>query len=334
METVSHWRFIEIKPLKRTQLNHPHYSKHGTYRPTLAKQVAENTVQSVREMSREAFKIYESDKKDIGKALRALMKLKGVGPATASLLLSCYDFQNAPFFSDELYRYAHWTGAKSQGWDRKIRYTMKEYHSLSDKVRDLQARLAKEKESQISALDVEKVAYAICKNTQNKPHLDEENDDSCLRPPSPKRRRKDPPPTSPDPIEICRRKGPRGSPTYDELGFELDYEKVAKSIRRPRPLSGKALAGLDADMKNTERKAKVLGVAPEEFSNIAENHLDDRIARDLGLAFHEVGMEEFEEWNRRGFKVDYKDLTNVSQEETDRVYRLMVGSALRKGSKK
>ena len=129
-------------------------------------------------------------------------------------------------------------------------------------------------------------------------------------------------------------KGPRGSPTYDELGFELDYEEIVKRSRRPRPLSGKALAKLDEKRKERARKADVLGVEPEKFSGIAENHLDDRVARDLGLAFHEVGMEEFEKWHRRGFKVDYEDLVNVSQEEKDRVLKLQTGSALRKGSKR
>ena len=290
-------------------------------------------MESVRETSREAFEIYESNKEDVRKALKVLTRLKGIGPATASLLLSCYDPQNVPFFSDELYRYVHWTSVKSHGWDRKITYTMKEYSSLCDKVQDVQIRLAKEKEPQVSALDLEKVAYVICKVAQKEAHIGKDGDDACLRPPSPKRRRKASPPP-PSPFQICLMKGPRGSPTYDELGFELDYKEIVKRSRRPRPLSGKALAKLGEKSKERARKAEVIGVEPEKLSGSAENHLDDRVARDLGLAFHEVGMEEFEKWHRRGFKVDYEDLVNVSQEEKDRVLKLMTGSALRKGSKR
>ena len=290
-------------------------------------------MQSVRETSREAFTIYDSDKDDTGKALKILMRLKGIGPATASLLLSCYDSQSVPFFSDELYRYVYWTSKKSQGWDRKINYTMKEYQGLRDQVRGLQVRLAEDEERQISALDVERVAYAICKEAQKQMSVDADKHESDLQPPSPKRRKKEPPRLSPDPVEICRRKGPKGSPTYDKLGFELDYERVKKTTSRPRPLSGKAMKVFEKKQKERDRKAAVLEIPSNKWSPMVESHLDDRIARDLGLAYHEVGIEEFEEWNRRGFKVDYKDLTEVSQEEKDRVLKLMTGSTFRKGSK-
>lgn len=58
------------------------------------------------------------------------------------------------------------------------------------------------------------------------------------------------------------------------------------------------------------------------------------MARDLGIAFHEVGMEEFEEWKEKGFSgrpTEYKDL---GKKEQDRLMGLMTGSAMRKGSRR
>ena len=73
---------------------------------------------------------------------------------------------------------------------------------------------------------------------------------------------------------------------------------------------------------------------PKENAHIYEQWGDDRVARDLGLAFHEVGMEEYEEWQKRGFKANAEDFDNMSNQEKDRLMELMAGSALRKGSKR
>lgn len=94
-------------------------SKHGTYRPNLAKLVAENSLDEVRTLTMDAFSSYEADNTTYAKSVTALSKLKGLGPATASLILACYDSVHIPFFSDELFRYMHREDAKSGGWDRK-----------------------------------------------------------------------------------------------------------------------------------------------------------------------------------------------------------------------
>lgn len=169
--------------------------KHGTYRPNLAKLVASNSVKDVRETTKDAFETYEADGEDYGKSITALNKLKGIGPATSSLLLSCYDPVRVPFFSDELYRYLHWEEAKSKGWDRKISYTIKEYKSLFERVIKLRERLEKDSGGEVSAIDIEKTAYVLGKDalpSSRKFPLDTEETegDKALRPPSPKRRRK------------------------------------------------------------------------------------------------------------------------------------------------
>ena len=139
--------------------------------------------------------MYEADNEDYGKSITALNKLKGIGPATSSLLLSCYDPVKVPFFSDELYRYLHWEETELRGWDRKINYTIKEYKSLFERVVGLRERLEKDSGEEVSAIDIEKAAYALGKDalpSSRKFPLDTEDaeGDKALRPPSPKRRRK------------------------------------------------------------------------------------------------------------------------------------------------
>jgi hypothetical protein len=143
------------------------YRKHGTYRPKLAQLVASNTAEDIRKTTEEAFDLYEKDEFD--KVLPRLTKLKGVGPATASLVLACYDPVNVPFFSDELFRWAHWDGRGDgikivgQGFKRSIGYTAKEYKSLCSRVSTARERLNKEGREATSALDMEKVAYVLGK---------------------------------------------------------------------------------------------------------------------------------------------------------------------------
>lgn len=143
------------------------YRKHGTYRPKLAQLVASNDAKDVRKTTEEAFSLYEEDEFD--KVLPLLTKLKGVGPATASLVLACYDPVNVPFFSDELFRWAHWDGRGNgikntgQGFKRSIGYTAKEYKSLCGRVSTARKRLSKEGREETSALEMEKVAYVLGK---------------------------------------------------------------------------------------------------------------------------------------------------------------------------
>lgn len=179
--------------------------KHGTYRPRLASLVAQNHVADVRDASREAFEIYEEagegddQEKEEGavKALNRLAKLKGVGPATASLVLACYDPVRVPFFSDEMFRYVHYSEIKSQGWDRKIGYTMKEYKTVLERVQALRQRLERENGEGVKAVEVEKVAYALAKGAQQGGGASSSTaqkrgleDDKLLQPPSPKRKKK------------------------------------------------------------------------------------------------------------------------------------------------
>lgn len=103
-------------------------------------------------------------------ALTQLCKLKGVGPATASLLLSVYDPVHAPFFSDELFRWICWD--EKAGWDRKIKYDAKEYRMLCEGVQVLVERFGSRVEGadgkEVQAVELEKVAYVLGKSAENK----------------------------------------------------------------------------------------------------------------------------------------------------------------------
>lgn len=269
-----------------------------------------------------------------------MSKLKGVGPATASLFLSCYDPINVPFFSDELYRYLHWEDGRSKGWDRKIGYTMKEYKSLYDRLQTLRERLEKDTGDIVPAINVEQVAYVLGKRAQQQgPRLgkrdaSEGNSEEEQSPPPKKKGKKaTPPPPNEGPVAVCLRKGPRGSPTYDEAGYELDFDFILKSSRRPRRLGKRGMKRLQEKQKEDERKKELMEVTEEQARKFYMGAMDDKVARDLGIAYHEVGIEEYEEWHKRGFRRKEGELENLDDEERKRLDKLVTGCALRKGSK-
>lgn len=152
-----------------------------------------------------------SDDPSPAKAISTLTKLKGIGPATGSLLLSCYDPITIPFFSDELFRWLHWQPdisgetkkRKSKGIqddgnaNRKIGYTAKEYASIFEKTTSLRERLSKEAGKSMTAVDIEKAAYKIMKSAQEEKNngiIDDRSEAAVETkapcPPSPKRRKK------------------------------------------------------------------------------------------------------------------------------------------------
>ncbi|KFZ16213.1 hypothetical protein V501_02328 [Pseudogymnoascus sp. VKM F-4519 (FW-2642)] len=119
--------------------------KHGKFRPNLLKLVSGNSPQGVAATSLAAFAM-----KDNISAIRTMSLLSGVGPATASLLLSVHDPDNVIFFSDEAYRWLV-CGGKEQS----IKYSLKEYEQLEVRARELMERLG------VGAREVERTAFVI-----------------------------------------------------------------------------------------------------------------------------------------------------------------------------
>ena len=129
---------------------------HGINRPSLPGLLAQNSEEVVESTTKSAFALYKSDATNYSAPMKKLEELKGIGPATASLLLSILDGDNAPFFSDELFRWVCWDEALG-GWKRKIKYDKKEYGTLWDGVKTLRERLG----DGVSAVDLEKCAF-VC----------------------------------------------------------------------------------------------------------------------------------------------------------------------------
>ncbi|KAI0009431.1 DUF1479-domain-containing protein [Xylariaceae sp. FL0662B] len=123
--------------------------RHGKFRPTLMKLVSSNDEAFVEHTIQNAMKDYWPDP-DTSKALDTITKLKGVGPATASLLLSVHDPDRVLFFSDEAFYWLCCDGQKSP-----IKYNAKEYQQLNAAAQTLVKRLG------VSATDIEKVAYVL-----------------------------------------------------------------------------------------------------------------------------------------------------------------------------
>ncbi|KAI0380194.1 DUF1479-domain-containing protein [Hypomontagnella monticulosa] len=125
--------------------------RHGKFRPTLMKLVSSNDEELVERTIQEAVEDYRVNL-DAPKALDVIAKLRGIGPATASLLLSVYDPTGVIFFSDEAFYWLCCNGQKSP-----IKYNAKEYKELGAVAQALVKRLG------VAALDIEKVAYVLMK---------------------------------------------------------------------------------------------------------------------------------------------------------------------------
>ncbi|KAK4170288.1 hypothetical protein QBC43DRAFT_197690 [Cladorrhinum sp. PSN259] len=123
--------------------------RHGKFRPTLMKLVSSNEAKTVKDTVEEAVK-YFRDKADVSGALDILTRLKGIGPATASLLLAVHDPDNVIFFADEAFYWLCCGGSKGP-----IKYNAKEYAALDEKARVLAERL------DVKAVDIERVAFVL-----------------------------------------------------------------------------------------------------------------------------------------------------------------------------
>ncbi|KAK6440942.1 hypothetical protein LTR95_002836 [Oleoguttula sp. CCFEE 5521] len=133
---------------------------HGTFRPSLKGLVLQNSPEFVLEVTTDGLSASSDD--HLEARLKTLCKLKGIGPATASLLLAVNDPEGVPFFSDELFQWAFWKDETAGRWDRKLKYTPKEYRELVARVAELRFRVAG-----VSAAEIEKVAYVLGKREQD-----------------------------------------------------------------------------------------------------------------------------------------------------------------------
>lgn len=129
--------------------------RHGTFRPTLPKLVASNKEENVKSILTDAFELYAKDPSDIKSTITKIAELKGIGPATASLVLSVHDPEHVIFFEDEAYRWL-----VHDGETVVLKYNFAEFDELYIKAKALSSKL------KVSPLDIEKVAFVIMKENE------------------------------------------------------------------------------------------------------------------------------------------------------------------------
>jgi hypothetical protein len=118
--------------------------------------VASNTDDKVHEATKDGFGHYAAHPDEIETVIKKLTApLKGVGPATASLLLAVHDPQNVIFFSDEAYAWL-----VNNGNTKSPAYTSKEFQQIFTAATALAKRL------DVSPMEIEKVAYVIIRENE------------------------------------------------------------------------------------------------------------------------------------------------------------------------
>ncbi|PVH90495.1 hypothetical protein DM02DRAFT_620987 [Periconia macrospinosa] len=139
-------------------------------------------------------------------------------------------------------------------------------------------------------------------------------------------------------LHLCYSRGKDGRPTYDRAGYRLDYEKVADWMKmaRPKALTSKQSARLQQKMEDDKMMAEMFfeqGAKPEGFEMPYQmGALKERVSKDLGIMWHEVGLNQVKEWDKRAFPKAKKGEYQVFCPEYEQKIRaLMEGSALRVG---
>lgn len=146
-------------------------------------------------------------------------------------------------------------------------------------------------------------------------------------------------------LYVCHKKGPQGSPTYDDAGFQLDYAKVDDWMKPQAYNKNAMVTGME---KSLERKASIdQGIsdiffdkeyAPGEDEDYRDHmwYVKDQISKDINVTWHAIGVQEAEMWLAKGFKpVRFKEWWKKPTEvEEKRMMKMLGGASLRKGQAK
>ena len=71
--------------------------------------------------------------------------------------------------------------------------------------------------------------------------------------------------------------------------------------------------------KGDECKERILKIDPMRYSPQSGSIVRERVARDLGMQYHEVGLVTLEERNRRGFQLEEDFFEKITEEDKQRV---------------
>ncbi|KAI8800195.1 hypothetical protein BJ742DRAFT_842504 [Cladochytrium replicatum] len=142
--------------------------KMGQFRPTLLKLVSSNLDAQVRTASAAAFRVLrsafksdsrtknvEEDLRAVKCALKEITELKGVGPATASAILSAYTPEYIPFMSDEAMLSIPALFSKQNPTRKDLAYTPKAFEKFVSEIWNLNRSLPN-----LSAKDIERALWA------------------------------------------------------------------------------------------------------------------------------------------------------------------------------
>lgn len=141
-------------------------------------------------------------------------------------------------------------------------------------------------------------------------------------------------------LYVCHKKGRDGSPTYDEAGFQLDYNKVDEWMKPEVYDKRRMMRGMDKAIEKDDReqaeicKAFFKGdTAPRKSEPMGFiDYVKDHLSKDLGIPWHQIGPKEATQWEAKGFgKKDYGTWWHEpNQVEWKRMGKMHGGCLLRK----
>ncbi|KAI8960350.1 hypothetical protein F5Y11DRAFT_330310 [Daldinia sp. FL1419] len=111
-------------------------------------------------------------------------------------------------------------------------------------------------------------------------------------------------------LYVCHKKGPKGSPTYDSAGFQLDWKKVDDWMRPRAYNKGSIVNGMTKRIEKEMREKREMfdiffvdGKPPDaELSTDVLEYLRDHVSKDLGVPWHQIGPKHLAEWAEKGFQ--------------------------------
>ncbi|KAF2665951.1 hypothetical protein BT63DRAFT_44740 [Microthyrium microscopicum] len=140
-------------------------------------------------------------------------------------------------------------------------------------------------------------------------------------------------------LYICHKKGPNGSPTYDEGGFQVDWKKVDKWTK-PRAYNKNRIVNESRDYMDTEfeERQKMFEIffdgGPEFDMDFWDwgFYMKDQLSKDLGIPYHQITSASFRNWQELGFeKQNAKTWWHEpNEEEKKRESKMRRGGGLRK----
>jgi hypothetical protein len=140
----------------------------------------------------------------------------------------------------------------------------------------------------------------------------------------------------------CHERGRDGSPTYDEAGFEMDWEKVNETMKPQAYNKNKMVRGMENAVSRIQREQDEMFSCffveehwPDKLRTPIDLIVDimkDQVSKDLGVLHHQVGPEHLKQWRERGFQpVQFAEWWKEPNEEERRMMRRLSGSnAIRK----